>query len=176
MAFLNNTIFKELQWLVQIFTQEYLNLIFEYRDGCLFWKKSFQRVNAGDKAGTIVKNKYIQIEHKRSKFLAHRVIFKMFYGENPKFVDHINGDTFNNKIENLRRATNAQNAQNSKIRIDNFSGVKGVAFVKKSNKWIARVMVNNKSHWCGTYESIELAESAVKSKREQLHGEFARHV
>ena len=37
-------------------------------------------------------------------------------------------------------------------------------------------MVNNQAHWCGTYGSIELAESAVKSKREQLHREFARHI
>ena len=37
------------------FTQEYLNSIFEYRDGCLFWKKSSQRRTIGDKAGSIVK-------------------------------------------------------------------------------------------------------------------------
>ena len=158
------------------FTQEYLNSIFEYRDGRLFWKKSSQRRKIGDKAGSIVKNKYIQIEHKNSKFLAHRTIFKMFHGETPAFVDHINGNTFDNKIENLRCATQAQNSQNSKIRIDNFWGVKGISFDKRSNKWGASVMVNNQAHWCGTYGSIELAESAVKSKREQLHREFARHI
>ena len=49
-------------------------------------------------------------------------------------IDHIDGNSKNNKIENLREATLSQNCQNQKIRNTNTSGTKGVWFHKQSNK------------------------------------------
>ena len=156
-------------------SKEYLHELFEYKDGNLYWKKIGGRRRSNKPAGTVVKNKYIQIRHGENKFLAHRAIFMMFNGYLPEYIDHIDGNGFNNNINNLREATRAQNSMNSKIRKDSTTGVKGVGYCKKCKKWFGRVTVDGKSNSLGYFDTIENAEKAVKSARNLLHGEYSRH-
>ncbi len=112
----------------------------------------------------------------------HRIIFKMMneeVGDEPYDVDHKDGDKENNRLDNLRPASRMQNTWNRKISSVNTTGVKGV-YPWTSNgvatgKFAACVTKNGKKYHCGVFSSIELAAQAVQSKREQLHGEFARH-
>ena len=103
------------------------------------------------------------------------MIYLMFHNKLPKYVDHIDGNKLNNKIENLREATNAQNSWNAGIRKNNTSGVKGVYWEKKSNCWHAQCFVNYQNHFLGRYKNIEEAKKVVAEFRTKHHGEFAKH-
>lgn len=86
-------------------------------------------------------------------------------------TDHVNGNGLDNRRPNLRGCTQAQNNCNVRLRGDNTSGVKGVSWRKRERKWIAYV---GRFH-IGYFSSLGDAARAVRSRREELHGEFARH-
>ncbi len=75
------------------------------------------------------------IEHK--KYYAHRVIWLMKTGIWPDVVDHINGDSIDNRWLNLRNVTNAESMKNGPKYKNNSSGINGVRKIK--NKWLARI-------------------------------------
>ena len=108
----------------------------------------------------------------------HRMVFERTHGKKPKGmqIDHINGNILDNRIENLRIATCAENQWNAKTRVDNKSGVKGVCWHKETQKWYAQIKHNKVLHYLGVYSTIEEAKKVVQKKREELHGEFARHA
>ena len=91
------------------------------------------------------------------------------------FVDHIDGDKTNNRIENLRLANASQNQYNRKICLKNTSGVKGVHWRNDSKKWTARFESMGKKINLGCFKTLEEAEAAVIAARNNLHGDFARH-
>ena len=107
----------------------------------------------------------------------HRIVWERSNGKKPKGfqIDHINGDILDNRIENLRLATYAENQWNAKKRIDNKSGVKGVCWHKVTKRWMAQIKQNKILYYLGVYETIKEAERVVKKKRLELHGEFARN-
>ncbi len=80
--------------------------------------------------------------------------------EQPKEIDHIDGNGLNNKWSNLRSVSHSINAKNQKKHKNNTSGNSGVTFRKDSNKWRARIMVNDKSISLGTFLKKEDALSA----------------
>lgn len=152
---------------------------FEYRDGELFWKpwttlKGKTAKSAGQKAGYISHYGYWKVGYKRNVYYAHQIIFLLHHGYIPSVVDHADHNTGNNRIENLRAADKATNAQNSKVRSDNTSGVKGVTWSKCAQKWQARIHVYGKNVYLGLFDDINLAEAAISEMRSVLHGEFAR--
>ena len=67
----------------------------------------------------------------------HRVCWKWVYGSEPEMIDHINGDTADNRISNLRSVSNQINSQNQKRRPDNVSGIPGVRrhMTGRSARW-----------------------------------------
>jgi len=110
--------------------------------------------------------------------LVHRMVYEKTHGKKPKGmqIDHINGDILDNRVENLRIATYAENQWNAKTRVDNTSGVKGVCWHKKAQKWYAQIKQNKVLYNLGVFEDKKEAEKVVRKKREELHGEFARHA
>lgn len=88
-------------------------------------------------------------------------------------VDHVNNDGLDNRRENLRLCTSAENKANMRIRCDNKSGNKGVNFDKQTGKWRARIKFNNKEYSLGRHTTKEAAIKA-REKAQILHGEFAR--
>ena len=77
-------------------------------------------------------------------------------------IDHINGDSFDNRIDNLRLITRAENSKNKKVAINNTSGHVGVLLCKKSNKWRAFINSNGNQIHVGTYEDKAKAVEARK--------------
>lgn len=100
---------------------------------------------------------------------AHRIIWAMMTGEQPKEIDHIDGDSLNNKWSNLRNTDHKTNGKNQKIHTTNTSGASGVTYRKDSRRWRARIMVNDKMLSLGTYETKDEAITARK-EAEQLYG------
>lgn len=122
------------------------NDIFKYNDGNLIWNVSTSnRVKVGDKAGNIRKDGYKEIKVNNKRYLVHRLIWEIHYGyiSKDKQIDHINGIRSDNRIENLRLVTNGQNQLNSKLRLSNKIGIKGI-YRSSKNKWAI---------WCGNVRS-----------------------
>ena len=149
---------------------------FEYQDGKLFYKKSEGCMKQGSEVGTVDKGGYLKTLIKRKPYRLHRIIFMMHHGYLPEFIDHIDGNTLNNRIENLREATHSQNQHNRKINKNNSTGVKGVTWYGNRNSFKARCCVNGKSHHVGYFKKLEDAEKAIKSFRIEHHNDFANHV
>lgn len=159
----------------QKLTQEYLNELFEYKEGDLYWRVKRRKTKPGDKAGRRKSNGYCEVGVDGVLHGTHRLIFMMFHGYMPRIVDHADGNPSNNKIENLREASHMQNMWNSKTPNTNTSGFKGVYFNKKTKKWVAQCFYNNKHIHLGSYSDIHDAAEAVKNYREAHQGVFANH-
>jgi hypothetical protein len=89
-------------------------------------------------------------------------------------IDHKNTDRLNNRWENLRPVENGQNIQNSNVRKDNLSGVKGIHWDASHKKWRAVLRVNGKTIRLGRFSSKDDAANVIANARLSEHGEFAR--
>lgn len=89
-------------------------------------------------------------------------------------IDHINHDPLDNRRENLRPATVAQNAHNAVRHRDNKSGYKGVYFDKQTGRWRSQIMVEGRRISLGRFSTAEAASAAYDKACRELHGEFAR--
>jgi hypothetical protein len=90
-----------------------------------------------------------------------------------EFIDHINGDTLDDRITNLREATWDENARNTKKPRHNRSGFKGVHWRANRQKWVAELKVNGKLIRAGSFKTAEEASEAYKQAAVKYHGEFA---
>lgn len=148
-------------------TAKQLNDLFDYRDGDLYWKPQ--------KAGTIDGSGYVQTGIKGKYYKNHRLIFLMHHGYLPEVIDHIDGDKTNNRIENLREASRAENNYNSRKPKHNKSGIKGVHWVTWYGKWRARFNVDKKVIDVGYFDDIEEARKAIVDARKKHHKKFANN-
>ena len=99
----------------------------------------------------------------RRALFAHRAAWMIFYGQvAPERIDHINGDPADNRIENLRSVTNAENGQNCKISAANSTGVTGVCWAKRQRKYLAYIGSMGTRQYLGTFANIADAVSARK--------------
>jgi hypothetical protein len=89
-------------------------------------------------------------------------------------VDHINGDTLDNRRQNLRLCTNRENVINSKIRSDNTSGYRGVHWCTQKAKWKAQINVHGKLIHLGFYTDKESAAMMYNAAAIEHFGEYAR--
>jgi|688.fasta_scaffold57791_10 hypothetical protein len=118
----------------------------------------------------------INYNGKRKSLLVSRIIFLLHnkYLTKEKCIDHIDNNSLNNSIENLREGTISQNNMNSKRSKINTSGHKGVFWHKSSGKWQVRIRLNGKEHYFGLYANKEDAIKVAIAARKKLHGEFGR--
>jgi len=158
-------------------TQQQANSLFRYSDGELIRISVISnKTKVGDVAGRIGKRGYKYLTVYFKKYYVHRVIWLMHYGFLPKYIDHIDGNPLNNRIENLRPCTVSENSCNAKTRKNNSSGIKGVGWFKPKQKWRARISFNKKEHHLGYFDTKEEAEIAVIDARPKIHQEFARNA
>ena len=153
--------------------KELFDRMFTYKDGHIEWQHPVKAMK--NPAGRVNLRGYRYVNVNYKSYLVHRVIFLMHHGYLPKYVDHIDGNKTNNKIENLREATHSQNILNSKRSSRNKSGVKGVFWCDKRKRYLAKFEMNNKWYWAGSFKNIEDADLALRKLREKHQGEFARH-
>lgn len=93
--------------------------------------------------------------------------------DNKTWIDHINGDPKDNRKQNLRVATYAQNGMNKKFMSNNTSGVIGVYLNRRGNFWCAQISVNDKIIYVGGSKNKEKAIKARLQAEKEYYGEFA---
>jgi hypothetical protein len=156
-----------------------LKNLFDYCDGELYWKSKpskYANIKIGDKAGRVHSTGYRILQLNGVKQKLHRVIFLMHHGYLPAYIDHIDGNPLNNKVENLRPTTRSQNLCNTKLFINSKSGIKGVSWHTQSKKWYVQVRLKGKSVCQKLIDNLELAELVAIEARDKYHKEFARHT
>jgi len=105
-------------------------------------------------------------------YRAHRLAWLLFYGTDPGAleVDHVNGNSLDNKIGNLRLTTRSGNMLlNDRAHADSSSRARGIQ--KNGSGYMARIMWHGKSHYLGTWRSLEEAMDARRKALERLRGE-----
>ena len=121
-------------------------------------------------------NGYTRVGVEGVRYAAHRVIWKMYTGEEPiGQIDHINGVRTDNRIENLRVVEGHQeNARNMKRKINNTSGNTGVSFNKGRGKWMAYIRVSGVMKSLGTFKD-KIDAIYARYYAEQDHGFHQNH-
>lgn len=154
------------------FTKSKISELFFYKNGELFWKKSRGGILCGSRAGYKNGNGYRYIRINGKMYLEHRIVFLMHNDYLPEFIDHINTNREDNRIENLRECTRTENNRNSSGW--GKTGVKGVHWNKKNKKYTAQITVDRKVITVGNFKNLCDAELAITDARNKYHGKFAR--
>jgi len=151
-------------------SQEYLHLNFYYNPKI---GKMYARYKSGGKpigiSGYVNKvDGYRYRSIKGKLYSVHRLIWMYVYGEDPgkKDIDHIDGDTTNNKIDNLRLATRRQNAQNQ-------TNAKGYTWREANQKWQVQISWRGKVRHVGYFTCELLAKQAADDTKARWFKEFA---
>lgn len=107
-------------------------------------------------------------------FLAHRVMWALEFGYWPEEVDHINGVRHDNRIDNLRAVTRAQNGKNLALQARSKSGRIGVTWYIQYQKWAAAIVVDKVRVHLGYFDTIDKA-AAARSNAEIKFGFHQNH-
>lgn len=154
-------------------SKEEVRNLFRYEDGELLWRKNPRgRKTTNPIAGTVNSSGYKVITTGGKKIHAHRMVWTYFNGWPTFWVDHQNRNTLDNRIENLRPAMRHQNCQNSALRTDNTSGVKGVSWSNRYGLWVMQIH-NNGKKYSKRFKDFEEAGEFTELVRQELHGVFA---
>jgi hypothetical protein len=156
-------------------TQELIKGLFVYReDGNLIRKTKVVNGPIGAVVGSLTSStgrSTVSINNKA--YLIHRLIFLYHHGYLPKVVDHKDRNPLNNRIENLRAATTAENVRNRKSNVSARSKYLGVGLHKHSNRWRAQITLDYKVTHIGYY-GTEIEAALAYNKAARLHHkEFA---
>lgn len=144
----------------------------------LRWIKARRNINVGDPAGTLNnRTNYYDTGFAGKLYRNHRIIYFLHHGFCPDCIDHIDVNTQNNQIDNLRAATLSQNNCNRKINKNNSSGHKGVCLKTdgKYQYWHVQIWKNRKNVISKTFPFSEFQAACyfADEQRKILHGDFS---
>lgn len=147
--------------------------VFSYdpETGVVSWKVTRQGpAKTGIQAGSLSRLGYYKIKLNGKMYLSHHIAWLLFYGEFPSSdLDHINRVRTDNRIENLRLATRALNAQNRGRHSNNKSGFTGVV-EHRGGKFQAQIKANGRYKYLGLFTTAEEANDAYQKAKTELHG------
>ena len=124
---------------------------------------------AGNVAGATNGDGYVYIKIFGRLHAAHRLAFLIKTGRwPPEEIDHRNGVRTDNRFENLRCATKAENAQNLGPK-KNKSGFVGVSWNANSRAWLAHMRIDGKSVHLGQFSTPEAAAEAYREAKRKNH-------
>ena len=145
-------------------------LRYDRETGVFTWLESRGGVRRGSTAGTPQNRGYVAIVIDGEKFLAHRLAYFYENGEWPvRQIDHFDVNKKNNRIANLRQATNQVNSQNAvKARPNNKSGLLGVA-TRPRGRYQARIKIDGVSLHLGMFDHAQDAHECYVAAKRRLH-------
>lgn len=150
-------------------------LSLDVESGELRWRKKIaKKIVVGSIAGRVRDDGYRGIQIMGKRFLAHRIVFAMINGKCIGEIDHINGETLDNRPSNLRVATRSQQNMNKPLAMHNKWGLAGICFHKKSGLYQSKIKANGRKISLGYYSTPEEAHKAYLAGVEKYHGEYRR--
>lgn|SRR5574343_154020 len=145
-------------------------LHYDKRTGVFTWRKQTGRAVVGAEAGWLHSSGYVYVGVSGKYYKAHRLAWKYVYGEDPAgLVDHIDRDPTNNRIKNLRLASEQQSNQNKRAYRNSSSGHKGVGWFAPTKKWRVRIQHEGRVIQVGCYEELTDALAARQREENRLH-------
>jgi hypothetical protein len=142
--------------------------------GKVLWKEKYSKYSScsiGTECGGVDSHGYRRVTLAGKTVFVHHVVWFLNYNEWPTQLDHINRNTLDNRIENLRKATKQQNAANSGKRQTTSSKYKGVTLHKQTNKW--QVSIGTPRKHIGLFMTEQEAAYAYAKAANHLYGEYA---
>lgn len=125
------------------------------------WNNKLIKYKCGDEAGYLSQG-YWKVQLQKKNYLVHRILYYLYNGTIPEFIDHIDRNSLNNDKENLRSITKVLNSRNKGKNTNNTSGVTGVyRVIRKSGEHIV---------WTAEWTSIEM-KKCTKSFSVGKYGE-----
>lgn len=161
-------------------------ITYDPQSGVLTWRtrdgaSSFNARFAGKPVGCLCSLGYIKFSLKIGErvytLLGHRIAAALHLDrwlEPSEEVDHKNGVRNDNRWENLRICSRAENGKNQSLFVTNTSGFKGVYFNKVRGMWLAQILVDKRRRSIGYYASAEEGARAYDKEAQAHFGEFAR--
>lgn len=155
-------------------TAERVRELFDYNpsDGVLKWKQLASGRKKSLIAGTKHPKGYLSTNVDGRLHKNHRLIWLFMYGSLPENqIDHINGNNSDNRIENLRNATDKINRENRRCAQKNnkSTGLLGAYWSNSSKCYRAQIKVNGKQYHVGLFETAIDAHNAYVIAKRQLH-------
>ena len=142
------------------------DLELDFDKGEIYWEKGRGGRKAGSRAGTVCTDprcgkQYRQIGINGKLYREHRLLYCFFHKDsfNEFDIDHIDQNSLNNAIDNLRHVTRSENQRNKKKQSNNTSGLTGVRFHKASGKWVAEIKVDGERIHLGLFDTQKEAEA-----------------
>jgi HNH endonuclease/AP2 domain len=131
---------------------------------CARWNS----LHAGKIAGQKMPSRaYLMVAIRPRVYRAHRLGWLIYYGRWPIGVDHINGVPTDNRLCNLREATQSENGQNLTGRSER--GWRGVTWHEATAKWMSRIKIRGREEYLGLFDTAEQAHAAYLKAKKRLH-------
>lgn len=145
--------------------------LLRYEDGKLYWNyrpegmKAWNLRFANRQGFTADNGKGYKIGSIHAvRVYAHHVVWCMHHGDWPtQDIDHINWDRGDNRIENLRQLTHAQNCQNFKDRPLSSSGHRHISWAKERSQWVVKFKFDSSRRFIGRFDTLDAAIAARDS-------------
>lgn len=139
------------------------------------WRVSGHSRVAGALVGSPTNHGYLTVRVDYRPYYCHRLAWFYVHGRWPAGqIDHVNCNGHDNRIANLREATQTQNNGNLRRRKDNKSGFKGVSWDKRLRCWVAQVHYQGRHYHLGGFDTPEAAQAAYAAGAARFFGGFAR--
>lgn len=131
--------------------------------GIFCWKGLKSQISSGQQG------RYVRIAIWGRTYLAHKLVWLYVYGKWPETgLDHIDRNTKNNAISNLREVSSGDNLRNSKSYSNNKTGFRGVMFEARRGLFKAQITLNKRNIFLGYFKTAEEAGSAYQIKMDEL--------
>jgi len=132
--------------------------------GKIHWIKDKGRAKSGDLAGTQEDTGALKLVFNRRLYKLHRLAWFLYYGVWPKEeIDHINHDKLDNRIINLRETDRKTNGRNLPLFTNSLSGVCGVHWFERTQKWTVSIKVDGRNIRLGYFSNFD---EAVKVRKD----------
>ena len=156
------------------FSYEKAMELFSYDPVCgeIRWKNpAGTKVKSGDLAGWVNEHGRVVVRYQGKGIFGHRLAWLLHFGRWPElYLDHINGDPCDNRIENLREVTSRVNSQNMrKPSRRSTTGLLGVSRAWGGKKFISCISDGGKSIHLGTFDTPAEAHAAYVNAKRAIH-------